>query len=59
MIDNRHPWKANVSADVAVIHNVTFTPTFKYMEAKYGIDPPRNRDWQTAANGPPALTLPM
>jgi MtrB/PioB family decaheme-associated outer membrane protein len=39
MIDNRQLWTSNVSADLVVIHNLTFTPTFKYTEAKYGVDP--------------------
>ena len=39
MISDRDMYKANVSADVAVVHNVTVTPFAKYVEAKYGVDP--------------------
>ena len=41
-----------------MIHNLTFTPTFKYTEAKYGVDPTTQQDWQTAVKRPRALTLP-
>jgi MtrB/PioB family decaheme-associated outer membrane protein len=39
MISNRDRYKAVVSADVAVVHNVTITPYVKYMEDKYLLDP--------------------
>jgi MtrB/PioB family decaheme-associated outer membrane protein len=39
MIDNRKTWRANVSSDIVVVDGVTFTPTFKYQEMQYGIDP--------------------
>ena len=37
MISNRDLYKANVSADVTIVHNVTFTPLVKYLEAKYDV----------------------
>jgi MtrB/PioB family decaheme-associated outer membrane protein len=39
MIDNRKTWKANVSADIVVVDGVTVTPTFKYENANYDVDP--------------------
>jgi MtrB/PioB family decaheme-associated outer membrane protein len=39
MISNRDQYKANVSADLDVIHNVTVSPYVKYIESKYGVDP--------------------
>ena len=39
MIDNRDLGTANVSADITVVHNLTLTPTVKYTDAKYGVDP--------------------
>jgi MtrB/PioB family decaheme-associated outer membrane protein len=39
MIDNRTLWKANFSADVVAMRNLTITPTLKYEDANYGVDP--------------------
>jgi MtrB/PioB family decaheme-associated outer membrane protein len=39
MIDDRDTWKANVSMDLVAFHNFTLTPTLKYQEMKYGVDP--------------------
>ena len=38
MIDNRDRWKANISADLAVLQGVTVTPTFKYQDDHYGLN---------------------
>jgi MtrB/PioB family decaheme-associated outer membrane protein len=37
MLDGRTMWKATVSGDVAVIHNVTLTPYIKYVDAQYDV----------------------
>ena len=55
MLNNRDLWKANVSADIAVMHNVTFTPLVKYVEAKYQIDAGQqglqdSRKWSAGAD---------
>jgi MtrB/PioB family decaheme-associated outer membrane protein len=56
MIDNRDLYKATVSADVAIIHNVTLTPLVKYTESKYGVDPTTqqgladSRKWSAGAD---------
>jgi MtrB/PioB family decaheme-associated outer membrane protein len=56
MISNRDLWKATVSGDLAVIHNVTFTPFVKYVESKYGVDPATqqglqdSRKWSAGAD---------
>jgi MtrB/PioB family decaheme-associated outer membrane protein len=39
MLNNRDRWKANLSADVVVLPGVTVTPTFKYQDDKYELDP--------------------
>ncbi len=39
MIDNRQTWKANFAVDVVVLPGVTLTPTFKYKDENYGVDP--------------------
>jgi MtrB/PioB family decaheme-associated outer membrane protein len=39
MIDNRQTWKANVSTDIVVVRGLTLTPTFKFQEMDYGVDP--------------------
>ena len=39
MISNRDLWKANVSADVTLVHNLTLTPTLKYVDAHYDVTP--------------------
>jgi hypothetical protein len=48
MIDNRDQWKANVSVDLDVIHNVTISPFVKYLESKYGVDPTTQQGLQDA-----------
>jgi MtrB/PioB family decaheme-associated outer membrane protein len=39
MIDNRNLWNANISADLIAIHNLTITPSLKYTDANYGVNP--------------------
>ena len=39
MTDNRERWKANVAVDVLLVPGVTITPTFKYQDDHYGINP--------------------
>jgi MtrB/PioB family decaheme-associated outer membrane protein len=39
MIDNRQTWKANVSVDFVPVNGLTLTPTFKYQEMVYDVDP--------------------
>jgi MtrB/PioB family decaheme-associated outer membrane protein len=39
MIDNRDRWKANIGVDVVVAPGVTVTPSFKYQDDNYGLDP--------------------
>ena len=39
MIDNRQVWKANISANIVVIDGLTLSPTFKYEDDSYGVDP--------------------
>jgi hypothetical protein len=39
MISDRDRYKANVSADVTIFHNVTVTPYAKYIEDNYLLDP--------------------
>jgi MtrB/PioB family decaheme-associated outer membrane protein len=48
MIDDRQQWKANVSADLDVIHNLTVSPFIKYVESKYGVDPTTQQGLQDA-----------
>ena len=55
MINNRDQYKATVSGDLAVIHNVTVTPFVKYVEAKYQVDPGQqglqdSRKWSAGAD---------
>ncbi len=55
MISNRDRYQANVSADVAVIHNVTVTPFLKYIEDNYLLDPTQqglndNRKWSAGTD---------
>jgi MtrB/PioB family decaheme-associated outer membrane protein len=38
-LDNRERWKANVAVDVVVVPGVTVTPTFKYQDDNYNLDP--------------------
>ncbi len=39
MYDNRNTWKANFAADFVAVHNLTITPTVKYQDTNYGVDP--------------------
>jgi len=39
MLDNRETWKANFAVDVVVVRGVTITPTFKYKDENYGVNP--------------------
>jgi MtrB/PioB family decaheme-associated outer membrane protein len=39
MIDNRDRWRANLAADIELIHGLTLTPTFQYGDDNYGLDP--------------------
>ena len=39
MIDNRQTWKANIAVDMVIFPNVTLTPTFKYKDENYGVNP--------------------
>ena len=56
MLDNRQTWKANFAVDLVVLHNVTVTPTFKYQDEIYGVDPTNqqglqdNRKWSSGVD---------
>ena len=39
MISNREQWKANFLVDVVVAPGLTITPTFKYLDEQYGVNP--------------------
>jgi MtrB/PioB family decaheme-associated outer membrane protein len=39
MIDNRQRWKANFAVDLVVARGLTITPTFKYQDDYYGLNP--------------------
>jgi MtrB/PioB family decaheme-associated outer membrane protein len=39
MIDNRERWKANVAFDMVVAPGLLITPTFKYQNDNYGLNP--------------------
>ena len=39
MFSNRETWKGNFSLDLVALHNLTLTPTAKYTEMHYGVDP--------------------
>ena len=39
MIDNRQRTKANVALDITVVRGLTVTPTFKYQNDDYGVNP--------------------
>ena len=39
MIDKRQTFKANVLADIVVVKGLTITPSVKYQDENYGIDP--------------------
>jgi MtrB/PioB family decaheme-associated outer membrane protein len=39
MINNRQTWKANVSTDIVVVPGLTLTPTLKYQQMVYSINP--------------------
>jgi len=42
MIDHRREWKANFAVDVVVVNGLILTPTFKYQDDYYGINPALN-----------------
>jgi len=50
MYDNRNTWKANLAADLVAIHNLTITPTVKYQDTNYGVDP-NNQQGLQDSNG--------
>ena len=50
MVDDRDQWKANLSADVVVVDRLTVTPTLKYVESKYGVDPTTQQGLQDSRN---------
>jgi MtrB/PioB family decaheme-associated outer membrane protein len=39
MVDNRERWKANVAFDMVVAPGLLITPTFKYQDDYYGLNP--------------------
>jgi|NGEPerStandDraft_6_1074524.scaffolds.fasta_scaffold10348_2 MtrB/PioB family decaheme-associated outer membrane protein len=39
MIDNRQTWKANLAVDMVIFPSVTLTPTFKYKDENYSVNP--------------------
>ena len=39
MVDNRQRWKANVAFDLVVVPGLLITPTFKYQDDNYGLNP--------------------
>ncbi len=39
MVDNRDRWKANFAVDIVVAPRLTITPTFKYQDDDYGLNP--------------------
>ena len=39
MTNDRDRWKANLAVDLVVVRNLTITPTFKYQDDKYSVDP--------------------
>ena len=39
MIDDRQQWKANFAIDMVVLRGLTITPTFKYQDDYYGLNP--------------------
>ena len=39
MISNRETWKANLATDIVVARGFTITPTFKYQDEHYGVNP--------------------
>jgi MtrB/PioB family decaheme-associated outer membrane protein len=39
MIDSRDRWKANVQADIVVVPGLLITPSFKYQDDNYGLNP--------------------
>jgi MtrB/PioB family decaheme-associated outer membrane protein len=46
MIDNRETWKANFAVDVVAVRGLTLTPTFKYRDENYGVDPANQQGLQ-------------
>ena len=58
MIDNRERWKANVAFDMVVAPGVLITPTFKYQDDNYGLNPANQLGLTDARSwGPLASTL--
>jgi hypothetical protein len=53
MLDNRQRWKADFAVDMVVVRGVTITPTFKYQDDNYGLNPATSwgladsRSWDT------------
>ena len=39
MIDGRQRTKANLAVDIVVVRGLTITPTFKYQDDHYGLNP--------------------
>lgn len=39
MFSNRETWKANFATDIVVARGLTVTPTFKYQDEQYGVNP--------------------
>ena len=39
MISDRETWKANFATDIVVARGFTVTPTFKYLDEHYGVNP--------------------
>ena len=39
MISNRESWKANLFVDLVAVRGLTITPTFKYQDDNYSVDP--------------------
>ena len=56
MYDNRQRWKANFAVDIVVLPRVTVTPTFKYQDDNYGVNPQNqsglqdSRSWSGGAD---------
>ena len=42
MFDNRDRWKADLAVDLVAVRGVTITPTFKYQDDNYGLNPSTN-----------------
>jgi MtrB/PioB family decaheme-associated outer membrane protein len=50
MYDNRNAWKANLAIDFVALRNLTITPTVKYQDTNYGVDP-NNQQGLQDSNG--------